>query len=180
LLEKILFFLFFILLIVFIGLYTVFKLFADERVSSLLGFSDVGSSYYESDQNERAGIEIVRGNTKYTRLEGGGFKVNYDDSICVFDFGFARQGYVPQELINLDDITPLIQSGKYANIYALFNPDTERFADFSAWYLYNKRRGTEDQFKAIHPELVPYFDNFYKSVADSLPQDQIATTSRIN
>ena len=117
-------------------------------LSAHLGMRDGGDAYAGSDEMDR-GYALTRGrratNTSTAR------------SRCVsayaFERGFMRSGYLPVELEHLSDMAPLLQSGRIPTLYALFNSDDERFAEFGAWWWFSREQGAAGRYAQLHPRL---------------------------
>lgn len=132
-------------------------------LSEQLGMNDRGEIYAGSDELDRA-YALVHGATRYEHKHGI-FTVHYDDGIFAFERGFTRSGYLPEEIQHLSDLAPLLKSGRIPTLYALFNRDDERFAEFGAWWWFAKAKGAADRFARLYPTLEILYDEAWQAAA---------------
>ncbi|MCB0137455.1 MAG: hypothetical protein KDD75_20295 [Caldilineaceae bacterium] len=133
--------------------------------SKKLGMVDGGESYAGSDELDRA-YTLIRGATRYAH-EHGVFTVQFDDGLYAFERAFTRTGYLPEELQHLSDLAPLLHSGRIPTLYALFNTDDERFAEFGAWWWFAKAKGAAGRFTQMYPELDALYADAWLAAAES-------------
>jgi len=127
------------------------KTFPWAGLSTQLGMADSGNSYASSDELDRT-YALIRGATHYQHQHGA-FTVRYDDGSYAFERGFTRTGYLPEEIQHLSDLAPLLKSGRFPTLYALFNTDNERFAEFGAWWWFAMKSGGASRFAQLFPSL---------------------------
>jgi hypothetical protein len=125
------------------------------HVSELLGWKDSAERYMQADELAPP-LRVTRGATTYKNMQGR-FVVTYADGRYTFERQLERAGYLPESMQRLDDLAPLLQSGKYPTLYSLFNGDEERFADYGAWFFYSRLVGEGERFTQMDPQLDAYY-----------------------
>ncbi len=129
--------------------------FQESHVADLLGWRDDGESYEQSDELSPH-LCVTRGATTYAHVLGR-FVVTYADGEYAFERQLVRAGHMPQEFEMLTDLQPLLKSGRYPTLYALFNTEDERFAEYGAWYLFAQLHGAEDEYARMSAGLAGYY-----------------------
>ena len=150
--------------------------FVGTRISEILSLSSIGTEFLESDELTKP-LSFQRGTSTQYSLSRGAALVSYSDGNYSFETKYARAaGYMDKELINYEDLEPLVKSGKYPTVYTMFQPDAEKYAEFGAWYSYSKIKGTEDIFAQNYPDIYKYYDEVFSSFPDFLQQTRGAYT----
>jgi hypothetical protein len=134
------------------------------HVSELLGWEDYGESYAQGDELALP-WRVTRGATSYVYGQGR-FRVKYADGEFSFERQLVRTEYPPQEVQRLGDLAPLLKSGKYPTLYALFNTDEERFADYGAWFMYARLAGASERFAHMDPQLAVYYAGWWQAASE--------------
>lgn len=127
----------------------------EAHIADLLGWVDYGDQVALSDELASP-LTVRRSQTTY-RLQDGVVTVTYQDAQYAFERSFTRTGYLPADLMTFADLTSLLQSGRYPTLYALFNGEQERFAEYGAWFWFALLAGEPARFQERFPELAAYY-----------------------
>lgn len=127
----------------------------EAHIADLLGWVDYGEQVALSDELAPP-LTMRRGQTTY-HLQHGVVTVTYEDEQYAFERNFIRTGYLPAALMTFADLTPLLQSGHYPTLYALFNVEQERLAEYGAWFWFAKLVGEPARFQERFPALAVYY-----------------------
>lgn len=140
--------------------------FQEIHVADLLGWRDDGESYEQSDELSPP-LRVTRGATSYTHVRGS-FVVNYADGEYAFARQLVRAGHIPEEFEMLEDLEPLLKSGQYPTLYALFNTEDERFAEYGVWYLFARLHGARDKYAEMSEKLADYYEERWEAARSEL------------
>lgn len=140
--------------------------FQEIHVADVLGWRDDGESYEQSDELSPP-LRVTRRTTLYTHVLGR-FVVNYADGEYAFARQLVRAGHMPEEFEMLEDLEPLLKSGRYPTLYALFNTEDERFAEYGAWYLFARLHGARDKYAEMSEQLADYYEQRWDAARSEL------------
>lgn len=127
----------------------------EAHIADLLGWVDYGEQVALSDELAPP-LTVRHGQTTY-HLQRGVVTVTYQDAQYAFERSFIRTGYLSPALMTFADLTPLLQSGRYPTLYALFNGEQERFAEYGAWFWFALLAGEPARFQERFPEMAAYY-----------------------
>ena len=121
----------------------------DSTISEIYGMI-YREGFLESDELDTRNFSFTRGYTKYEKNPRNPtrFSVSYTDPEIgkKIRFSYSRQGWLPPELYNQEDIYPRLKEKPYIpSIYFLINQDHERFPELWAWYRLMKQKNISEQ-----------------------------------